>query len=64
MGIESGTLPIQCSSQWVICGNSTELADGDWEWNVTYWKFIAMDYLVVNAKKRRWGIQSGTLARK
>ena len=32
MGIESGTLPIQCSSQWVICGNSTELADGDWEW--------------------------------
>ena len=55
MGIESGTLPIQCSSQWVICGNSTELADGDWEWNVTYWKFIAMDYLVVNAKKKEDG---------
>ena len=23
--------------------------------NVTYWKFIAMDYLVVNAEKKKMG---------
>ena len=32
-----------------------ELADGDWEWKITYWKFIAMDYLVVNAEKKEDG---------